>query len=339
MTPEIDYTMPEILRCNECTFNTTSLTRFASHQQAHTGLEQYFRCAMPGCDFTTKTESRLRQHNLASCRIIDIPRVLYRCKPCDYFAESQEDLDAHKRVHTPYLCSWDSCGHVAHRKLKLRKHEARHSKETPYICSQRSCVFKSASKQALQVHRSAYNHFPSATNPNLASYSCFREDCKFTTLYKANIERHELVRHGVKTPPTTLRPSGRAVSVAVRRLPQEDRLLYRTFAELAAQRNGTQSSRRSPTPNSLEGREPPDTVAERTRKRRKFAELFGSSSDEEDQSDNGVSEEDSEDDESDGVELQERPLRYTEEDMKRTTRPLQDEIAWLRAMLAARGSA
>ncbi|KIY68945.1 hypothetical protein CYLTODRAFT_489361 [Cylindrobasidium torrendii FP15055 ss-10] len=351
MVTKIRQPMPDILRCDECAFTTTSLNRFASHQQAHTGLDQVacFRCTMPGCDFTTKTESHLRRHQTALCREIEDESLL--CDPCDYLAKSRADLDAHKKVHTPFLCSWDSCGYIGPHKTRLRRHEARHSIKTPFLCFHASCQFTSNSREALDEHRSARNHFPSTTTKNHI-HSCPRKGCKFATLYVYGLARHERRQHRGESPLPAVQPKRRPVSMAVRHLSRDNRLSHRSLVDIGTQTSRTPSPARSlfiSAPPSLEDRSLPDQVSGRKRKRENFVELFGSSDDEEDESENaGSVEEDDVEEDSDEGELEviqpvthrrRRHLRYTEDDMERNVRLLQEEIARLRARLAAQGCA
>ncbi|KAK7790894.1 hypothetical protein R5R35_007940 [Gryllus longicercus] len=146
----------EILRCNECSFQTCNQILFRSHMRKHVGLRPH-RCQ--DCGKTFPQASALRVHMKRHRGQRDFP-----CDyGCNYRAYTKVDKLRHMTLHTGERChQCQYCGKAFTKDSTLHEHvKGVHERPNKHICA--TCGFSTYRANNLRVHismrhRGEYNN-------------------------------------------------------------------------------------------------------------------------------------------------------------------------------------
>ncbi|KAM7542028.1 hypothetical protein Aperf_G00000013402 [Anoplocephala perfoliata] len=172
--------------CHLCSYTGKSKIEFQLHLRTH----YEYHC--PKCDYTSRTEGRLRRHiegfhseerpgNFSgkTTKRPAKPKTYY-CRQCDFMAQTKEELWDHHRIHIKkerqLNCRY--CPFVTEYKHHLDYHERNHRKEKPYKCEK--CNYECVNKSMLNSHMKSHT--------NVYQYRC--SECKYAAKYCHSLRQH-----------------------------------------------------------------------------------------------------------------------------------------------------
>ena len=179
----------QVYQCHLCTYSCNS--RF--HLQAH--LNTHFDVKCPHCDFTARTEGKLRAHVRTAHATsgdendegIRVPRVnaqgkikTFKCKQCDFVAVTKLNFWQHTRMHikAEKLLTCPKCPFVTEYKHHLEYHMRNHLGSKPFKCPK--CSYSCVNKSMLNSHMKSHS--------NVYQYRC--ADCAYATKYCHSLKLH-----------------------------------------------------------------------------------------------------------------------------------------------------
>ncbi|OQV21093.1 putative Protein hunchback [Hypsibius exemplaris] len=202
----------QMLQCEFCDFSNPSRFHFNSHMNTHC----VHRCPVPECNYSTRTEGRLRRHvknhhdpsGLKDDNDVDMmsdekPRgkktsdagsagasnstsklKYYRCKQCpDFLATNKNDNYDHSRLHIKpeklLECPVERCRFVTEYKHHLEYHVRNHSGSKPFKCPNSNCNYTCVNKSMLNSHMKSHS-----------SYYQHRCECGYVTKYTHSLKLH-----------------------------------------------------------------------------------------------------------------------------------------------------
>ncbi|XP_064485585.1 protein hunchback-like [Ornithodoros turicata] len=201
--------MQELYRCHLCTYQGTSQLQYGAHMSSH------FDHKCPFCDYTSRTEGRLKRHvkdfhsevppeSWAGTRV---PRTddgaldggkerKFRCKQCGHVADSKNDFWEHSKVHirSEKLLTCPKCPFVTEYKHHLEYHLRNHFGSKPFKCGK--CNYSCVNKSMLNSHMKSHS--------NVYQYRC--ADCNYATKYCHSLKLH--LRKYLHKPATVLNLDG-----------------------------------------------------------------------------------------------------------------------------------
>ena len=154
----------------------------------------YHRCGK--CEFTTRTEGKLRQHMVevhnASIdenddESIRVPRVnaqgkvkTFKCKQCNFVAVTKLNFWEHSRTHIKpeKMLQCTKCPFVTEYKHHLEYHMRNHFGSKPFKCNK--CSYSCVNKSMLNSHMKSHS--------NIYQYRC--ADCTYATKYCHSLKLH-----------------------------------------------------------------------------------------------------------------------------------------------------
>lgn len=210
--PMIPKSENPMYRCHLCSYTGDHKQQFNNHMNTH------FDHGCPHCDYTSRTEGRLKRH------IRDfhsetppetwsgngmLPEELlngeidpadlsddeltpggtgpnparnrkYRCKQCGYVAIEKRDFWEHTRLHikTDKMLACPKCNFVTEYKHHLEYHLRNHLGSKPFRCGK--CNYSCVNKSMLNSHMKSHS--------NIYQYRC--EDCTYATKYCHSLKLH-----------------------------------------------------------------------------------------------------------------------------------------------------
>lgn len=199
----------EFYRCHLCAYQGTSQLQYSAHMSSH------FDHKCPFCDYTSRTEGRLKRHvkdfhsevppeSWAGTRVpltddgsADTPKDRkFRCKQCGHVADSKNDFWEHSKVHirTEKLLTCPKCPFVTEYKHHLEYHLRNHFGSKPFKCGK--CNYSCVNKSMLNSHMKSHS--------NVYQYRC--ADCNYATKYCHSLKLH--LRKYLHKPATVLNMDG-----------------------------------------------------------------------------------------------------------------------------------
>nr|KAG5697655.1 hypothetical protein BaRGS_011204 [Batillaria attramentaria] len=168
---------------------------------AHMAVHFEFNC--PHCDYTSRTEGRLKRHikdfhtesDNKQRSMPGRPKV-YRCKQCEFSCINKVEFWAHARTHIKEdkLLQCPRCPFVTEYKHHLEYHLRNHFGSKPFKCTK--CNYSCVNKSMLNSHMKSHT--------NVYQYRC--ADCTYATKYCHSLKLH-LRKYGHK-PATVLNSDG-----------------------------------------------------------------------------------------------------------------------------------
>lgn len=197
----------ELYRCHLCSYSGTSKSHFNTHMNTH------FDHKCPFCDYTSRTEGRLKRHirdfhsevppdSWAGNRVIkengenesdesvDVSDTTvngsggkarkHRCKQCPFVATSKQDFWEHSKEHikSEKLLTCPKCNFVTEYKHHLEYHLRNHFGSKPFKCAK--CNYSCVNKSMLNSHMKSHS--------NIYQYRC--ADCSYATKYCHSLKLH-----------------------------------------------------------------------------------------------------------------------------------------------------
>ncbi|RWS31196.1 hunchback-like protein [Leptotrombidium deliense] len=202
----------ELYRCHLCSYTGNSQQHFNLHMNTH------FDHKCPYCDYTSRTEGRLKKHirdfhseippeSWAGTRV---PRNIegtnensvtsdggstgngnavshgsgksrkYKCKQCNFIAMSKSDFWDHSKGHikAEKLLTCPKCQFVTEYKHHLEYHLRNHFGSKPFKCAK--CNYSCVNKSMLNSHMKSHS--------NIYQYRC--SDCSYATKYCHSLKLH-----------------------------------------------------------------------------------------------------------------------------------------------------
>ena len=208
MNPDSDIT-GELYRCHLCSYSGTSKCQFNDHMDTH------FDHKCPFCDYTSRTEGRLKRHirdfhsenppeSWAGNRVLredgeedndesidptDANGTVngsggksrkYKCKQCDFVATCKQEFWDHSKEHikSEKLLTCPRCNFVTEYKHHLEYHLRNHFGSKPFKCGK--CNYSCVNKSMLNSHMKSHS--------NIYQYRC--ADCSYATKYCHSLKLH-----------------------------------------------------------------------------------------------------------------------------------------------------
>ncbi|KAH9280015.1 Protein hunchback [Echinococcus granulosus] len=176
--------------CHLCEYTGNKRQEFQIHLRSHYD----YQC--PKCDYTSRTEGRLRRHMEGFHSAVPPENFsgkssrppnklkLQRCKQCDYVAETKTDYWQHQRTHikADRQLQCTQCPFVTEYRHHLEYHIRNHLGSKPYKCSK--CNYECVNKSMLNSHMKSHT--------NVYQYRC--ADCNYATKYFHSLKIH-LTKH------------------------------------------------------------------------------------------------------------------------------------------------
>ena len=178
---------PDVYQCHLCSYSGTS--RF--HFQAH--LNTHFDVKCTHCDFTARTEGKLRAHMRNAHGVVDSGRQgrsarvstsskskSFKCKQCQFVAVDKMGFWQHSRSHikAEKLLTCPKCPFVTEYKHHLEYHMRNHFGSKPFKCPK--CSYSCVNKSMLNSHMKSHS--------NVYQYRC--ADCAYATKYCHSLKLH-----------------------------------------------------------------------------------------------------------------------------------------------------
>lgn len=201
-----------IYRCHLCPYTGNSKLQFNAHMNTH------FDHRCPHCDYTSRTEGRLKRH-IRDFHSETPPETWsggtrakseenqpegeglvgsddgltpggngpnparnrkYRCKQCGYVAMDKHDFWEHSKHHikSDKMLSCPKCNFVTEYKHHLEYHLRNHFGSKPFRCGK--CNYSCVNKSMLNSHMKSHS--------NIYQYRC--EDCTYATKYCHSLKLH-----------------------------------------------------------------------------------------------------------------------------------------------------
>ncbi|KZS13999.1 putative Zinc-finger transcription factor hunchback [Daphnia magna] len=182
-----------VYQCNMCSYSATS--RF--HFQAH--LNSHFDVKCTYCDFTARTEGKLRAHirnahsdvaglddEMGNSRVARVTTQgklkTHKCKhpQCGFVGVSKLDFWEHTRTHikAEKLLTCPHCPFVTEYKHHLEYHTRNHLNSKPFKCPK--CSYSCVNKSMLNSHMKSHS--------NVYQFRC--QDCAYATKYQHSLKLH-----------------------------------------------------------------------------------------------------------------------------------------------------
>ncbi|XP_050409178.1 uncharacterized protein LOC126824050 isoform X2 [Patella vulgata] len=171
--------------CHLCSYAGDSKPDFDQHMSIH------FEYSCPHCDYTSRTEGRLKRHikdfhtddndpNGKNQRTMPGRPKVYRCKQCDYVATIKTDFWQHSRTHIKEdkILQCPRCPFVTEYKHHLEYHLRNHFGSKPFKCNK--CNYSCVNKSMLNSHMKSHT--------NVYQYRC--ADCTYATKYCHSLKLH-----------------------------------------------------------------------------------------------------------------------------------------------------
>ncbi|CAG5134230.1 unnamed protein product [Candidula unifasciata] len=186
----------DIYFCHLCSYSGKSKPEFDSHMNTH------FEFNCPHCDYTSRTEGRLKRHvkdfhsDDSSRRSMPGRPKIYKCKQCQFLATDKDAFWAHSRTHIKEdkLLQCPQCPFVTEYKHHLEYHLRNHFGSKPFKCPK--CNYSCVNKSMLNSHMKSHT--------NVYQYRC--SDCTYATKYCHSLKLH-LKKYNHK-PATVLNQDG-----------------------------------------------------------------------------------------------------------------------------------
>lgn len=199
-------------RCHLCSYTGNHKQQFNNHMNTH------FDHGCPHCDYTSRTEGRLKRHirdfhsetppetwsgngilpeellngDIDPADLSDDELTpggtgpnparnrKYRCKQCGYVAIEKRDFWEHTRLHikTDKMLACPKCNFVTEYKHHLEYHLRNHLGSKPFRCGK--CNYSCVNKSMLNSHMKSHS--------NIYQYRC--EDCTYATKYCHSLKLH-----------------------------------------------------------------------------------------------------------------------------------------------------
>ncbi|XP_018568358.1 zinc finger protein 710-like [Anoplophora glabripennis] len=173
-------------KCNECTYETESESRFTAHCTRHNSISEMHKCDT--CKYETSNKKTLQRHRL---RHQDPSQVqMYPCDLCDFTTKYKSCLKYHQLKHKNasevQMYSCESCDYKTKHKRYLVHHALKHQDSSQLIMYKcKVCDYESRYKKNLTYHQLTHKD-PS----QVETYRC--KDCNFETKHRSNIKHHLL---------------------------------------------------------------------------------------------------------------------------------------------------
>ncbi|GFR72670.1 protein hunchback [Elysia marginata] len=186
----------DIYFCHLCSYSGKTKSDFDAHMSIH------FEFNCPHCDYTSRTEGRLKRHikdfhsDDSSRRSMPGRPKIYRCKQCPFSAKEKDKFWEHARSHIKEdkLLQCPKCSFVTEYKHHLEYHLRNHFGSKPFKCTK--CNYSCVNKSMLNSHMKSHT--------NVYQYRC--ADCTYATKYCHSLKLH-LKKYGHK-PATVLNQDG-----------------------------------------------------------------------------------------------------------------------------------
>ncbi|XP_051157083.1 zinc finger protein 160-like [Leptopilina boulardi] len=140
--------------CAECSSAFFTKHALRQHMMRHNGKQ--YKCGLPGCITSLRTEAELKNHQL---RVHGSPEQIYQCSYCSYTAKLRWQLARHEKKHRPpddvnvkqHACPFGGCQFRAVSTGHIKRHvRTIHTNEKPYKC--RYCTYASSTLENLRKH-------------------------------------------------------------------------------------------------------------------------------------------------------------------------------------------
>ncbi|XP_013420662.1 protein hunchback isoform X3 [Lingula anatina] len=177
-----------VYHCHLCSYSGTSRFHFNAHMNSH------FEHQCPHCDYTSRTEGRLKRHikdfhssvppdNYSGNRMLRTVQnrpKLYRCKQCEFVAQTKIDFWEHARTHIKddKILQCPKCPFVTEYKHHLEYHLRNHFGSKPFKCLK--CNYSCVNKSMLNSHMKSHT--------NIYQYRC--NDCSYASKYCHSLKLH-----------------------------------------------------------------------------------------------------------------------------------------------------
>ncbi|RUS88245.1 hypothetical protein EGW08_004011 [Elysia chlorotica] len=186
----------DIYFCHLCSYSGKTKSDFDAHMSVH------FEFNCPHCDYTSRTEGRLKRHikdfhsDDSSRRSMPGRPKIYRCKQCPFSAKEKDKFWEHARSHIKEdkLLQCPKCSFVTEYKHHLEYHLRNHFGSKPFKCNK--CNYSCVNKSMLNSHMKSHT--------NVYQYRC--AECTYATKYCHSLKLH-LKKYGHK-PATVLNQDG-----------------------------------------------------------------------------------------------------------------------------------
>ncbi|XP_041360449.1 uncharacterized protein LOC121376747 [Gigantopelta aegis] len=172
--------------CHLCSYSGKCKDLFDEHMSIH------FEYSCPHCDYTSRTEGRLKRHikdfhtnedpnnpNKVQRTMPGRPKV-YRCKQCEFSTITKVEFWQHARSHIKEekLLQCPRCPFVTEYKHHLEYHLRNHFGSKPFKCNK--CNYSCVNKSMLNSHMKSHT--------NVYQYRC--ADCTYATKYCHSLKLH-----------------------------------------------------------------------------------------------------------------------------------------------------
>ncbi|CAD5114469.1 unnamed protein product [Dimorphilus gyrociliatus] len=166
-------------------------------------MTSHFEHKCPQCDYTSRTEGRLKRHikdfhseDPASNPKVSCRPKIYKCKQCDFQTAIKVDFWDHSKAHikSEKMLQCPRCPFVTEYKHHLEYHLRNHFGSKPFKCEK--CNYSCVNKSMLNSHMKSHT--------NVYQYRC--SDCHYATKYCHSLKLH-LKKYDHK-PATVLNPDG-----------------------------------------------------------------------------------------------------------------------------------
>uniref|UniRef100_A0A2C9K501 C2H2-type domain-containing protein n=1 Tax=Biomphalaria glabrata TaxID=6526 RepID=A0A2C9K501_BIOGL len=186
----------DIFFCHLCSYSGKSKLEFDSHMNIH------FEFNCPHCDYTSRTEGRLKRHikdfhsDDSSRRALPGRPKIYKCKQCPFSTREKDKFWEHARTHIKEdkLLQCPKCSFVTEYKHHLEYHLRNHFNSKPYKCNK--CNYSCVNKSMLNSHMKSHT--------NVYQYRC--SNCTYATKYCHSLKLH--LRKYNHKPATVLNQDG-----------------------------------------------------------------------------------------------------------------------------------
>ncbi|KAL7638110.1 UNVERIFIED_CONTAM: hypothetical protein RMT77_011735 [Armadillidium vulgare] len=175
------HTGSDLLKCNECDFETTDRKDFREHGLTHS--KQLSQCQI--CNYITKT-IYFKRHLMTHSDV-----RLYQCPVCDYKAKFKKHLKTHTDIMHSFV-KWFQCEHCKYQTLDdddLKNHTVLN--HAAIKCPQ--CNFQANGKSSLKTHMMVHTNIKIKEDPVNKLFYC--SHCKYSTTKISRLQSHILTHN------------------------------------------------------------------------------------------------------------------------------------------------
>ena len=185
----------EKLRCDVCSYQTTSFRYLQYHQRTHNEItensKECFQCEI--CSFQSHSSSGLESHQRSHAK------GNVKCVKCEHETVTKNEMVIHNKIHTAAVpagntkeriicenCGFEPKGQTMIRRMK--KSYQHHCE--PLICHMPFCHYKAHLEYDINHHLKYYHK-------NEKVHSC--DSCEYKTKKKCNLKKHlQIVHQGLR---------------------------------------------------------------------------------------------------------------------------------------------